>query len=251
MKTIKKAKFNKIAALAIIVSVSSSGIPTYAITSTNGISPDINTTNSQHYKNSVDIIGKLDSLVTLGKINQFQKAAVIKYLVTYKRSLPNLNISRLSTKPISKSQETLISNLFTSYKNSISKAIKDDFTYKLNKLIDLGTITQYQKKEIINSYTIYKASNDVALTFDNLVTNETITKDQENALISSFKNSKKSISKTINDILLSKLDKLIINGTISEGQRATVINLTKIPTLDSKSLNYIEDPYSCGGRHYN
>ena len=195
MKKIKRVKFNKIAALAIIVSVSASGSPTFAITSSN---------------------------------NKLQN------IISYNQSLPNINIQRLSTtKKITKTQENIISNLFATYKISISKAIKDDFSSKLDTLINLGTITQLQKKGILNSYTINKTSSEELIDFESLVINETITKDQEIIIVNSFISSKQSITKTINDILLYKLDKLVLNRTINDDQRAAVINLAKIQPFDS------------------
>lgn len=196
MKKIKKVKFNKIAAFAIIVSVSGSVSPAYAITSSNNKSPNTNISNSQHYRNSV-------------------------------------NINKLSTTGIiSKAQETIISNLFVAYKNSISKAIKDNFSHKLDGLINLGTITQLQKKEIMNLYTVSKTNTDELININTLVASKTITKNQEITIINSFMQCKKSTSKTINNILLSKLDKLISVGTINDNQRAAVINLAKISNVD-------------------
>ncbi|MGH4123171.1 MAG: hypothetical protein ACREV6_09620 [Clostridium sp.] len=237
MKKIKKVKFNKIAVLAIIVSISGSGLPAYALTLSNSKSQNNNTSNAQHYKNSINIISKLDGLVTSGSINQFQKAAVIKYLVTYKQPMPNSNIDKLSpTGAVSKTDEAIISNLFATYKNSISKAIKDNFSSRLNTLIDLGTITELHKKEIMNLYPISETNPEVLIDISTLVTSKTITKDQEITILNCFNYCKKSTSKTINDILLSKLDKLISLGTINGDQRAAVINLAKIPNDDSKKL---------------
>jgi len=235
MKKIKKVKFNKIAALAIIVSVSGSGTSAYALTSSNSKSTNTNNANSQHYKNSINIIGKLDSLVDVGGINQFQKAAVIKYLVTYKQPLLSSNISKLSNDgKVSKTQEAIISNLFETYKNSISKAIVDNFSARLSTLIDLGTITELQKKEIMNLYPS-PITNEL-IDINTLVANETITKKQEVTILNSFMYCKKSTSKTINDILLLKLDKLISLGTINAEQRAAVINLARIEKASSQRL---------------
>lgn len=237
MKKMKKVKFNKIAALAIIVSVSGSGSPAYALTSSNNKSTNSNNANSQHYKDSINIIGKLDNLVAAGSINQLQKATVIKYLVTYGQSLPKSNIDKLSTTgSVSTTEEAIISNLFVNYKNSITKAIKDNFSYRLNSLIDLGTITEVQKKEIMNLYPISKTSTDELINIKNLVNSGTITKKQEVTILNSFMYCKKSTSKTINDILLSKLDKLISVGTINASQRAAVINLARIQSGDSQKL---------------
>lgn len=237
MKKIKKVKFNKIAALAIIVSVSGSGSPAYALTTSNNKSPNSNASNLQHYKNSMDIIGKLDSLVTSGSINQFQKAAVIKYLVTYKQPLADSNVDKLSTTgTVSKTEEAIISNLFENYKNSISKAVKDKFSSRLGSLIDLETITELQKKEIMNLYPDSKTSAEEIIDINALVTSKTITKDQELTILNSFMYCKKTTSKTVNDILLSKLDKLISAGTITADQRAAVINLARIPNNDSQKL---------------
>ncbi len=237
MKKIKRVKFNEIAALAIIVSVSGSGSATYALTSSNNKSQNINISDSQHYKSSIDIIGKLDVLVTSGSITQFQKAAVIKYLVTYKQPSSDSNISKLSTSgTVSCTEETVISQLFATYKNSISKAIKDSFNSRLSTLIDMGTITEFQKKEIMNLYPVSQPNIEELIDINTLVTNKTITKDQEITVLKSFTYCKKSISKTINDVLLFKLDKLISTGTINENQRAAVINLAKIPNDDSQKL---------------
>jgi len=237
MKKTKKVKFNKIAALAIIVSVSGSGSPSYAFTASNNKLPNTNIADLQHYKNSINIVGKLDSLVSFGSITKFQKSAVIKHLVTYKQSLPNLNIDRLSTTgTISKDQEAIISNLFVAYKNSISKAIMDNFSNKLDNFINLGTITELQKKEIMSLYKISKTNTDELIGFDTLVTSESISKDQEITILNSFMLCKKSTSKTINDILLSKLDKLISVGTINYDQRSAVINLARIPNVDSQKV---------------
>jgi len=190
MKKIKIFKFNKIAALAIIVSVSGSGSTAYAITSSNNKSLNTITTNSQHYRKSIDRLS--------------------------------------STGTVTKNEETIISNLFTNYKSSISKAIKDNFSYKLDILINLGTITELQKEEIINLYTTSKTNSDDFITFDQLVTSKILTKNQEKIILNSFMHCKESTSKAINDILLSKLDKLISAGTINKVQRAAVINLTEI-----------------------
>ncbi|MBU3145229.1 hypothetical protein [Clostridium sp. CF012] len=237
MKKIKKNKFNKIAALAIIVSVSSSGSPAYALTTSNNKSSNTNTSNLQHYKNGVNIIGKLDNLVTAGSINKFQKAAVINYLVTYKQPMPNSNIDKLSTTgTVTKAEEAIISNLFETYNLSISKAIKDNFSSRLGTLVDLDTITEFQKKEIMNLYPTSKTDTGELLDINTLVSSNTITKDQETTVLNSFMYCKKSTSKTINDILLSKLDKLISLGTINAVQRAAVINLAKIPNNDSQKL---------------
>ncbi|GCD11425.1 hypothetical protein [Clostridium tagluense] len=237
MKKIKEVKFNKIAALAIIVSVSGSGSSAYALTSSNSESRNTNTSNAQHYKNSINIINKLDGLVTSGSINQFQKASVIKYLVTYKQPIPNPSIDKLSTTgEVSKTDEAIITNLFANYKNSISKAIKDNFSSRLNSLIDLGTITELQKKEIMNLFPTSEASTEGLIDIDTLVTNKIISKNQEITILNSFTYCKKSTSKTINDILLSKLDKLISIGTINGDQRAAVINLAKISNDDSQKL---------------
>lgn len=237
MKKIKNVKFNKIAALAIIVYVSGSGSPTFALTTSNNKSSNTNTSNSEHYKNSMDIIGKLDGLVTSGSINQIQKAAVIKYLVTYKQPLRNSNIDKLSsTGTVSKKDEAIISKLFTTYKNSISKAIVDKFSDRLGTLVDLGTITEFQKKEIMNLYPISNINSENFIDINTLVTSKIITKDQEITILNSFSYCSESTSKTINDILLSKLDKLISEGTISADQRAAVITLARIPNADTQKL---------------
>jgi hypothetical protein len=199
MKKIKKVKFNKIAALAIIVSVSGSGSPAFAINSSNNKSPYTNTINVQHYE----------------------------------QSLPNLNIDRLSiTGTVSKSQKAYVSNLFAAYKASIIKAIKDNFSSKLDRLIDLGTITNLQKTEVMNLYIVSDSNKDELIGINSLVKNKTITKDQKTIILNTFINSKISTSKTINNILLSKLDKLISNKVINEVQRTSVINLTKNSFID-------------------
>jgi len=237
MKKIKKVNFNKVAALAIIVSVSGSGSPAYAVTLSSNKSSNNKLSNSQHYKGSNNIKKKLDRLVVLESINQFQESTILKYLATYKEPLKNTNIGRLSTSgTISKTQETIISNLFITYKNSISKAINSDFESKLIKLVDLETITQDQKCAIINLYTISKSKSDEAIALDDLVAKKTITKAEKIIISSTFMNSKKLTIKTINDILLSKLDKLILDGTINEDQRAAVIKLVRIDAIDSQKV---------------
>lgn len=240
MKKIKKVRLNKVAALAIIVSVSGSGSTAYAVTLSKNKSSNASTTtttNSQHYKSSITIKRKLDSLVDSESINQFQEAAVIKYLGNFKQSLRNSNIDKLSTTgTVSNTQGTIISNLFTTYKNSISKAIKSDFSSKLDSLVNLGTITELQKNAIVNLCTISKNSNVELVGLDTLVTNETLTKDQEITTINSFMQSKNTTTKTINEILLSKLDKSVLDGTINDTQRNAVINLAKIQTVDSQNL---------------
>jgi len=237
MKKIKIVKFNKIAALAIIVSVSGSGTPAYARAASNNKLPNSNTSYSEHYKNSMDIIGKLDDLVTSGSINQKQKAAVIKYLVTYKQPLADSNIDKLSsTGTVSKKDETIIYKLFTSYKNSISNAIVYKFSARLSILVDLDTITEFQKKEIMNLYPIYNINSEDLIDINVLVTSKTITKNQQIAVLNSFAYCRDSTWKAINDILLSKLDKLINEGTINGEQRTAVINLARIPNADTQKL---------------
>lgn len=196
IKKSKKVKFNKIAALAIIVSVSSSGAPVYALTSSNNKRLNINVSNSQ----------------------------------LYKKPLASSNIDKLSTTgAVSKNEEGIISNLFTNYKNSISKAIEDNFSSRLDSFIDLGNITQLQKKEIMNLYSVSNTNTVELIGIKSLVTSETITKEQEISILNSFIHCKKSTSKNINDILLLKIDKLISLGTINGVQRDAVINLARIP----------------------
>jgi len=237
MKKIKKVKFNKMAALALIVSVSGSGSPAYAITLSGNKSLSSNTANTQHYKNSINIKRKLDKLVKSGSINKFQETTVLKYLVTYRQTLRNPNLDKLSTNgPIPKNQEIIISNLFTTYKNSISKAVKDDFTSKLDSLINSGMLTQLQKNAIINLYSVSVTNREELTGIETLLTNGTITKDQEISILNNFNNSKKTTYKTINDLLLSKLDKLLSDGTINDEQRTAVLNLTRVPAVDSQKL---------------
>lgn len=196
IKKTKKVKFNKIAALAIIVSVSSSGAPVYAITSSNNKRLNINISNSQ----------------------------------LYKKPLENSNINKLSTTgEVSKNEEGIISNLFTNYKNSISKAIEDNFSSRLDSFIDLGNITQLQKKEIMSLYSVSNTNTVELVGIKSLVTSETITKEQEITILNSFIKCKKSTSKNINDILLLKTDELVSLGTINGVQRDAVINLARIP----------------------
>ncbi|MEK6266806.1 MAG: hypothetical protein N2B06_18865 [Clostridium sp.] len=196
IKKTKKVKFNKIAALAIIVSVSSSGAPVYAITSSNNKRLNINISNSQ----------------------------------LYKEPLENSNINKLSTTgEVSKNEEGIISNLFTNYKNSISKAIEDNFSSRLDSFIDLGNITQLQKKEIMSLYSVSNTNTVELVGIKSLVTSETITKEQEITILNSFIKCKKSTSKNINDILLLKTDELVSLGTINGVQRDAVINLARIP----------------------
>jgi len=237
MKKIKKVNLNKVAALAIIVSVSGSGSPAYAITLSNTKSSNTNTANYQYSKGNTIIKKKLDSLVASGNINQFQETAVMKYLMTYKQFSKNPNIDKLSTTgKVTKAQETIISNLFTNYKDSISKAIKKDFNSKLQGFVNLGTFTEVQKNAISNLYTITKTNNEQLVGLNTLVTKKAITQAEENTILNTFAHSKKSINKTINDILLSKLDNLILDGTIDNSQRTAVINLTKISTVDSQKV---------------
>jgi hypothetical protein len=196
IKKSKKVKFNKIAALAIIVSVSSSGAPVYAITSSNNKRLNINVSNSQFYKNP----------------------------------LAKSNIDKLSTTgEVSRNEEGIITNLFSNYKNSISKAIEDNFSSRLDSFIELGNITQLQKKEIMSLYSVSNTDTVELIGIKSLVTSETITKEQEITILNSFINCKKSTYKKINDILLLKIDKLISLGTINGVQRAAVINLARIP----------------------
>ena len=88
----------------------------------------------------------------------------------------------------------------------------------------------------MNLYPIYQTTTEELIDISELVTNKTISKDQEITVLNSFAYCKKSTSTTINDILLSKLDKLITDGTITANQRAAVINLTNIPNIDSQRL---------------
>ncbi|MGK0467016.1 hypothetical protein [Clostridium sp.] len=196
IKKSKKVKFNKIAALAIIVSVSSSGAPVYALTPSNIKRLNINASNSQ----------------------------------LYKKPLANSNIDKLSsTGAVSKNEEVIISNLFTNYRNSISKAIENNFSSRLDSFIDLGNITQHQKKEIMSLYSISNTNTVGLIGIKSLVTSETITKEQEITILNSFIHCKKSTSKNLNDILLLKIDKLISLGTINGVQGDAVINLARIP----------------------
>ncbi len=243
MKKNKKANFSTAVALAIIVATTSSTV--YGMNLPDITSMNVSTINSQYYKSGINIKRKLDGLVTLGSINQSQESAVINYLVTYKQPIQDTNKDILSIfGPVSKTQETTILNLFEDYKSSISKAVKDDFSSKLDGLIALGTITKQQKDIIMNLYTISENSAGELVGLDTLVTNKTITKDKKSIILNTFMECKQSTSKAINDILLAKLDKSVLNGTINKDQRAAVINLARIPSVDSAKigLQKILDP---------